>query len=136
MIVLPLTLLAGCAHAGSPSTTTAHAPSEVPVAVLPAVWATRRPATPLDGARIVARAVGRDVRVRAISIERTARAVEAEAGGCAADVTCVRRVGARLGARHVVVVDLAELGSTVLVRATVVDVRLGTRSATRCMNDL
>ncbi len=131
MIALPLTLLAGCSRAGSRSSTTARAPSEVPVAVLPVVWATRRPDAPLDGARIVARAVGRDVRVRAVPLERTAQVVAAEPEGCAGDVACVRRVGARLRAAHVVVVELAELGGTVLVRATVVDVRQGTRRATR-----
>lgn len=131
MIALALSLLAGCTHAGSRSSTPARAPSEVQVAVLPVVWATRRPEAPLDGARIVARAVGRDVRARAVPLERSARALGAEPEGCAGDVACVRRVGARLRARYVVVVELAELGGTVLVRATVVDVRQGTRSATR-----
>jgi hypothetical protein len=131
MIALALSLLAGCTHSASRSSTAVRARSDVAVAVLPVVWATRRPDVPLDAARIVARAVERDVRVRSVALDRTARAVEAEPGGCAGDVACVRRVGARLGAAHVVRVELAELGGTVLVRATVVDVRLGTRSATR-----
>lgn len=131
MIALPLTLFAGCTHAGSGSASVPRVASDVPVAVMPVVWATRRLDAPLDGARIVAHAVERDVRVRAVPRERTAQAVAAEPEGCAVDVACVRRVGARLHTRHVVVVELAELGGTVLVRATVVDVRQGTRSATR-----
>jgi hypothetical protein len=57
--------------------------------------------------------------------------VAAEPGACASDLACLRRVGARLHAAHVIVVELAELGGTVLVRATAVDVRSGTRRATR-----
>lgn len=132
MIALPLTLLAGCTHGAAPrSASSARAPAEVPVAVLPVVWATRRPDAPLDAARIVARAVGRDVRARAVPLASTAQALAVEPEGCSGDVACVRRVGVRLQARHVVVVELAELGGTLLVRATVVDVRQGTRSATR-----
>ena len=129
MIALPLT--PGCAHSRSPSTTSASTRPDLPVAVLPVVWATRRAGAPLDAARVVARALGRDARVRALPLDPTARALRAEPAGCVTDVSCVQRVGTHLRASAVVLVELAELGGTVLVRASVVDVRLGTRSATR-----
>lgn len=120
-LVPALATLFGCAGAGASArgAEEARAP-DVEVAVLPAKWATEAPAV--------------DVRETALAVELDrapgVRAVSTPAE-CGSDIACIRRVGERIGAAHVVVVELAELGGTVLVRGSVVDVAAGTRESTR-----
>ena len=128
-----LACLLGCASTGVSASAARSAAGERPavlVAVLPAAWATDSPPTSVDSAR-VARAIDRARGVRTVASARLSAALGEEDTGCGADVACARRVGERVGATHVVSVELAELGGTVLVRASVVDVGAGTRASTR-----
>jgi hypothetical protein len=127
-----LATLFGCASAGASAggAEEARARTEVVVAVLPAVWATEAPAVDASSAEL-ARTLERAPFVRAVWGAPVDTTLAAEPEGCASDVACVRRVGERARAAHVVTVELAELGGTVLVRASVVDVADGTRASTR-----
>jgi TolB-like protein len=127
-----LATLFGCAGAGASASGAeeAGARPEVEVAVLPMTWATEAPAVVVGMTGLI-RELDRAPGVRVVASTRVEAVLAAETEECASDVACIRRVGERARAPHVVVVELAELGGTVLVRASVVDVAAGTRESTR-----
>jgi hypothetical protein len=131
-LVPALATLFGCAGAGASASGAEEARDrpDVEVAVLPAAWATEAPAVDVSATEL-ARELDRAAGVRAVGSARVEAALAAESEDCASDVACLRRVGETARAAHVVVVELAELGGTVLVRASVVDVEAGTRESTR-----
>lgn len=121
--VFALSLLAfgatGCVHADRPPPAP---PPQVPIAVLRPAWATPSPPFAVDVAPLV----------RGLSAN----------GGLRPEVTgtdsaCVEQPGCLVDAyssspfAHVLVVRLAALGDTVLVRATLLDPRRGTEEAGR-----
>jgi hypothetical protein len=118
MLVL---LLAACGAAPGPR-----------VAVLPEVWATTRPDTAAPAAPRITQTLGaHDVTAVADERSRAAIAVEGvEGDACMEDLACLRRVGERLGASKLVTLQLAELGETLAVQLTLVDVRRAAREAT------
>jgi hypothetical protein len=53
---------------------------------------------------------------------KVASALEADDGSCGEDIECMRRLGKQLGSDKTIAVHLAELGSTTLIKMTVLDV--------------
>ena len=113
-LLLPVAVIAACGGGARRST--------VPLGVLPEVWATTAPVDAPPAARRVAR-----------SLERsgvTTRAIEGAAPGCLEDLGCLRREGQRLGVRKVLTLKLAELGQTIAVQLSLIDVGRGARETT------
>ncbi|WP_437566242.1 hypothetical protein [Sorangium sp. So ce542] len=108
-------LVAGCA-AASGSARPAQRPV-VHVAVSPAVWATDVSVEGVDVDGAMARALARGGRVRVSPLA----ARRSREPGCARDATCAGEATRALGASKLVRTELAGLGATVLVRASVVD---------------
>lgn len=99
------------------------------VAVLPEVWATTRPlASPPASPRITRTLSAHNV--TAVADEAAAAAMVGETDGCVDDLACLRRVGERLGAGKLVTLQLAELGQTLAVQLTLIDVHRAAREAT------
>ena len=99
------------------------------VAVLPEVWATTRPESAQPAAPRITKTLTAH-EVSAVDDSAARAALAAEGAGCVDDLGCLRRVGERLGATKVVTLQLAELGETLAVQATLVDVQRAAREAT------
>jgi hypothetical protein len=99
------------------------------IAVLPEAWATARPASAAPAAPRIARAL-REHQLTPIADDAAREALSREGDVCLDDLACLRRVGQRLGAGKLVTLKLAELGETVAVQLTLVDVLRGAREAT------
>lgn len=130
--VLALVIVAvalGCAKS-EPAKSAAQHPA-ITVTVMPESWATSSPRTRVDAAR-ASRATLRGMRgLRVIDAAVTARAVRGEGlPGCGDDIACVRRVGQRARSDKALVIKLAELGDTVLVRLDLFDVKRGEQQRT------
>ncbi|MCS6798724.1 MAG: hypothetical protein NZ898_09355 [Myxococcota bacterium] len=121
--------LGGCArtHAGSASFARSNV---ITVAALPPAWATE-PAPFVVSAPSPAEVARDRVGIRLVSSASLGRALSRSPAGCAADPACVRALARELGADHVVRVELAALGATVLVRASALDGPSGQRTALR-----
>src|SRR5688500_11598969 len=106
------------------------APRLTRIAVLPAVWVAGGTGLPVDARRARARGLEAEggVSVRTAEIESTG---ERDAASCAEDLACVREVGASVRAAKALVTRLAELGDTVVVRVSLVDVGGGTQETAR-----
>jgi hypothetical protein len=98
----------------------------VAVAVFPARWANAEGSFEVDPRRGVARGLGRGARAIDAGPE-----LASEGSDCADDVACASRVSARLGARKALLVKLAGLGGTVLLRVVVIDVARRNQEQTR-----
>lgn len=120
----------GCATR-QPGEATASSP-EPPtmLAVLPERWLTTTRSVDVNGAALIAEVLGSTPGIAVVAPERCAEAMTAEDAECSRAPECVRRVGTSLGADWVVMVELAEFGGTVILRATMSQVR-GTRQETR-----
>lgn len=99
------------------------------VAVLPEVWATTPAAPAAPASPEVTRSLGAQ-HVDTVTDADARAALAAEPIACVDDLGCLRRVGQRLGAGKLVTLQLAELGETVAVQLTLVDVGRGSRDAT------
>ena len=95
--------------------------SLVRVAVLPVAWATPTVPVEINTSRLLLESV----------TARGVEAIEATAeSGCATDSVCVRNAGAIAHADKVLALQLAALGTTVLLRASLIDVASGTQEQT------
>lgn len=115
------------AASGQPRDARGARRTQTRIAVLPPVWVAGGTTIELDAAAAVGRGFGRYPSVRA----RTASLGERDAAECAEDLSCVREVGAHERAAKAVVTRLAELGETVVVRVSMIDVEGGTQEEAR-----
>lgn len=127
-VALLVAALPGCTparHAADPAT---ERPL-VRVAILPPLWVTSQPTVRLDAAREAARELST---LRGVALADRQRAAELTNGeqSCQEDAVCVRRVGRKLQVDKAIVIRLAELGSTVIVRVSLVDARGSSREQT------
>src|SRR5687767_7074352 len=95
------------------------------IALLPPVWVAGGSALPVDARGSLTRGLEAEGGVSVRATEETAMG-ERTAAECADDLACVREMGGRARAEKAVVTRLAELGDTVVVRVSLVDVRGGT----------
>lgn len=115
-------MLCACASTGAGTPTR--------VAVTPPAWAT---ATPVDAdtTGVLVRALSGRPGLDLDDPRRAADALALRGAACVADLPCVREVGRGLEVDEVVLLRLARLGDTVLVRMTLVDVAGAMREDTR-----
>jgi hypothetical protein len=95
------------------------------VVVLPAMWLTSAPRLQVDVEASAVQGLTATRGVVAESGARAAQALAAEVPGCPDDRACVRRVTRRLAGDNAVIVRLAELGDTLLVRISLADAHGG-----------
>jgi hypothetical protein len=101
------------------------------VAVFPPSW---QPAPdPRDKARMMEAVIEELRKTPSLEVAdsaRTRESAEREAG-CEDDLSCVRRVGRSLSASKILVIKVAELGTTALARASLLDVAGGAQEQVR-----
>ncbi len=124
--------MGACSQAARPAPSTPSARPMVPIAVLPSVWVTPEPSRNFDAtaAAIDGLVASHGVTARRATVPPPPETAEPSVA-CHDDLGCVRRIGGAMKARKVVVVKLAELGDTVLVRIAMIDVEGGTQEQTR-----
>lgn len=130
MMSLSLVACAGStrhAHSSDASTT----PPLIRVVVFPEHWLTLTPSIDVDAAAAASVGLTESGGVEVQDRTTTAGAVAAGDGECSEEPECVRAIGRELDVERAVVIGLAELGDTVLVRVSVMDVVGGTREHTR-----
>ncbi len=123
--------LFGCSSVTPHGPTTPSAEGPLSVAIFPQEWMTANENVSVDARGAMFEGLSEADALTLHTAANTDDALASEPDHCTEELDCVRRVGGRLGASRAILIRLGELGDTVLVRATIVDVERGTEEETR-----
>lgn len=104
------------------NSSTLATPSSLSVAVLPPEWLTLTPHVTVDVTTALIEGLEESGGVLVQGPEMVASALSSEEDSCVENVECIRRVGQQIGSTKTIAVHLAELGSTTLIKLSVLDV--------------
>lgn len=97
-------------------------PAQPSVAVLPPEWMTLTPQVSVDVTAAVILGLEESGGVSIQDPAMVASELASHEDSCAEDIECIRRMGQRLDSDKTITVHLAELGSTTLIKMSVLDV--------------